>query len=392
MKRLWHTARKIGWFNLAFLGFLALPGLAQLALRDKGVTTENRVLAPVPAMPADLAAALHWPKQVDAWLDDHFGLRGSLVMLNNWVRWHGFGELATTRLIKGGHGRLFMGSHDGGIANSLILDVCGKTSEPLPDIAASVTHLLDRTSAAGLRPTLMIVPTAARLYPEDIPEPLATACRGATPAVDTLVAQLGRQDVFYPVAEMLALKPRMDVIPRRHFHWVGEPPLRVAERLAGQHWGLPRVFPLALEREYRSSDLAEINPGLGLVDTVKAPQYRNAGVHDCEGPHGLALCGPIPGIPDAAASVIARYERPGEGRLLVVADSFGDEIGHDFTEYFAEVWMVHLNTIGSLSPADHAIMAKALLQRFVGDRVVFVVHDAGALGGMSPFEHVLFPQ
>ncbi len=31
---------------------------------------------------------------------------------------------------------------------------------------------------------------------------------------------------------MQALKPRFDVLPRHHFHWAGEGPLRVAERVA----------------------------------------------------------------------------------------------------------------------------------------------------------------
>ena len=99
----------------------------------------------------------------------------------------------------------------------------------------------------------------------------------------------------------------------------------------------------------------------------------------------------IAGIPDAAAFVIARYERPGDGRLLVVADSFGDEIGHDFVEYFAEVWMVHINTWDSLSPVDRVTRATALLQRFAGGRVLYVVHDAGVLRTeLTRFGNVLF--
>ena len=175
---------------------------------------------------------------------------------------------------------------------------------------------------------------------------------------------LDRPDIVYPVSQMLALKARFDVMPRRHFHWAGEGPLRVAEIVAGSV-GLPQQLVLPLRPDNRASDLNGFDPGLGLHDRIDTPDLRKAGVAQCGG----ARCSP--GLPDA----IVAFSHTGPGRLLLIADSFGDEFAGDFSEFAGLVWLVRMN-LALVTPAEPLADA---LRGFDPDAVIVAYHDAGAL-------------
>ena len=265
-------------------------------------------------------------------------------------------------LVVGRNGRLFLGNHSGSPPNSLIEAVCGNTvsDATVATAAAAVAPVLDAGRATGLRFRFLIVPTPPRIYPEDVPPGIA--CDHF--AADRLAQALAAPDIVYPVAAMQALKPRFDVLPRHHFHWAGEGPLRVAE-LVADGMGLPRQLDLSLKSDNRASDLNGFDPGLGLHDRIGTPDLRRAGVAQCSG----ARCNPA--LPD---SVVA-FTHAGANRLLVIADSFGDEVGGDFSEYAGQVWLVRMNLalvtpIPALAAAIHAFQPEA---------VIVLYHDAGAL-------------
>ncbi len=265
-------------------------------------------------------------------------------------------------IVVGQHGRLFLGNHDGSPPGSLIADVCGSRVGPA-DIDRSVTLLhaiLAAGRATGLPFRVLVVPTAPRLYPEDLPP--GTPC--TDPAADRVVAALDDPAVIYPVAAMQAMKPHFDVLPRHHFHWAGEGPLRVAEQVA-DGLGLHRTVTLGLRSDNRASDLNGFYPGLGLHDRIGTPDLRTAGVAQCDG----ARCRP------PLPSALVAFARPGTGRILVIADSFGDEMAGDFSEYAAQVWLLRMNIALETPP----ILLTPLLHRFAPDAVIVAYHDAGAL-------------
>jgi hypothetical protein len=265
-------------------------------------------------------------------------------------------------MMVGRNGRLFLGNHDGSPIGSLIADVCGTGVGPdaIQRAAGSIGPVLAAGQNLAVPFRFVIVPTPPRLYPEDLP--LGIPC--ASPAADRLVAALANPSVVYPVAFMQSLKPRFDVLPRRHFHWAGEGPLRVAEYVA-DGMGLHRALSLSLRPDNRSSDLNGFFPGLGVHDRIGTPDLRAAGVSQCWG----ARC--TPAIPEAIVSFV----HPGPGKLLVLADSFGDEIAGNFSEYAGQVWLVRMNILLE-SPADPVVAA---LRQFHPDAVVVLYHDAGAL-------------
>ena len=60
----------------------------------------------------------------------------------------------------------------------------------------------------------------------------------------------------------------------------------------------------------------------------------------------------------------------------MIADSFGDAIGADFTEFAGQVWLLRMNLALHSPPAPIAALAIA---GFRPDAIVIVYHDAGAL-------------
>jgi hypothetical protein len=347
----------------------------------------------MPARPTSLDGLWRLPAATDGWLRDRFGLRQPLVRTNNWLRWQLFGEIGTARIDIGRHGRLFLHAHDAD-SMPLIAGLCGVgVSDAEIDASADgIVRSLVQVRRAGFDATLLLVPTAPRLYPEDIPEPLAADCAGLSPPVDRIVARIDAAGLgtalFYPVDLMSSFKPQFDPIPRHHFHWAGEAPLRVAEALAEGRWHIAHTLTLPLRTIGRASDLNNLNPGMAASDRIREPDVRAVGVRSCAG----VACGPIDGLPSGAERALERYARPEPGpRLLIVADSFGDEISRNFLEQFGEVWRVNTNYLSALSAADRRALANFLRTRFAGQKLLYVYHDAAALLGLPQTADLFSP-
>ena len=264
-------------------------------------------------------------------------------------------------LVVGQHGRLFLGSHPGGLPGSLISDVCGSTvgSHVIERAVSAVRPVLAAGHATGLPFRFVMVPTAPRIDPQDLPP--GTPC--SDPAADRFVAALNDPAVIYPLALMQALNQHFDVLPRHHFHWAGEGPLRVAEFVANT-MNLPRELTLSLRPDNRSSDLNGFYPGLGLHDRLNTPNLPAAGVKQCD-------AGCQPPLPAGVVS----FTHAGPGRLVVLADSFGDELAGNFSEFAGQVWLVQMNVALLAPPAPLA----AAIHGFRPTGIIVAYHDAGAL-------------
>ena len=277
-----------------------------------------------------------------------------------WLRYRVAGSVPPP-IVAGRHGRLFLGNHTGAAPGSLIAGICGGAGPAaIARAAGLIRPVLAAGRAAGVPFRFVIVPTAPRLYPEDLPAGMPCA----DPAADRLATALDDPAVIYPVAAMQAMKARFEVLPRRHFHWAGEGPLRVAEFVAAG-MGLHQSLTLPLRLDNRASDLDSFDPGLALTDPIGTADLRAAGVAQCTG----ARCDP--GLPEA----LTAYARPGPGRLLLIADSFGEEVAGDFSEFAGQVRLVRMNPALGTPPA---VLADALAG-FGPTAVIVLYHDAGAL-------------
>ncbi len=290
--------------------------------------------------------------------------------VEHWARYRLTGYVPPP-IVAGRNGRLFLGNHESGPPLSLIRTVCGDGvgDDVVPRAVASVRTVLQAGAATGVPFRFLIVPTAPRIYPEDVPPGM----RCDQFPTDRLVLALQDRTVVYPVDLMAELKKRFDVLPRRHFHWAGEGPLRVAEAVADS-MGLAQAIKLPLRLDNRSSDLNGFYPGMGVHDRIQTPNLKAASVAQCTGE------GCHPPIPAA----IVAFTRPGPGRLLVIADSFGDEIGGDFSEFAGTTWLVRMNlALEAPGPVSQAI------ERFHPDAIVVIYHDAGALALDAPAQSSL---
>jgi hypothetical protein len=390
-----RTDHRNRWFAALFAVCLLAPAIRQAAApAPADDVLENRKLAAAPDVPRTLDAAFELPSRIDAYLADHFGFRRQLVSANNWLRYRLFGEVASKQVVVGRNERLFLGTHNAERPDSLILDVCGVDvgDEEIARAADEIRALLQQTRAAGFRPFFLLVPTAPRLHAEDLPPALARRCADAVPSADRLFARLSKDpatqaDVAYPVTQMLALKQSFDVIPRKHFHWAGEGPLRVAKQIARDRLGIEPSLELPLRADNRTSDLNRLVPGLGARSRIRAPDYKAAPVQTC-----LAdSCATSIPLPPPLLAPLVRFQRPGAGRLLVVADSFGDEIAGTFVESFGDVLHLVTNLLPALAPAQRQQLADYLLQQYRPDVVLFVYHDGGFRSAARNARRALFP-
>lgn len=91
----------------AFLAFLLAPLGAAGLRRATGSAApaawgaENRAAAEFPAAPADVGDWSHWPRRVESWHDDHFGLRVEMLRAHAWLAVFVLGRNPSPRLILG---------------------------------------------------------------------------------------------------------------------------------------------------------------------------------------------------------------------------------------------------------------------------------------------------
>lgn len=381
-------------FIALFFLLLFAPLLLHLAtLGQSAVVFGGREPHPRPALPHGIRDVLQLPAALDLWLQDRHGLRRELVTLNGALRWHVLGDPASDRIVPGRRGRLFLANHDDAAANSLILDTCGAgTGAAKLDTADQAIRTIDaRLRQTGLRPAFLIIPTAARLYPEDLPPPFDAQCAGRMPPVDALAARMTTPApvLHYPLPAMAAMKPERDVIPRRNFHWSGDVPRQVIAHFSEQVLGLRQaVAPAGTDTRIRT-DFASINPGMYTTFPARVLDGAAMGWRLCI----QQQCGAVDGVPASAVRPLQRYLREGPGaRLLLIGDSYSEWSAEMFTPHAAEIWHIRTNLLGLLAPADRTALMAAALRRFQGQHVVLMFHDFGALTTIPALPGLLWPE
>ena len=388
-----HASRGIVFIACFFVLLFSPLALHIATLGHSAVVFATREAHPRPGVPRSFAEAVKLPAALDLWLQDRHGLRRELVTLNGYIRWHLLGDPASPRILPGRNGRLFMTHHDDAAANSLILDICGATDVTRQvDTALAALRTVNAVARAdGLRPAFLIIPSAARLYPEDLPEPFDRQCAGHAPPVDGLAERMAQVPgiVFrYPLASMLAMKPELEVAPRINLHWAGEVPQRIISAFATQTLGLPAAVPLVSKEIAQRTDFSYINPGMNNTFPSRIPDQDAMGWRVCVQQH----CGPIEGVSNSAARPLLRYLREGPGaRIVVIGDSFSEWSTEMFIPYAREIWHIRTNILRHQAPADRDALMAAVRTRFQGEHVVFLFHDFGALMTVPQLPEMLWP-
>lgn len=213
--RLSSVRRLCAWlFIAAVSGFLLTPALVQLLVPNPDVPSENRPFASWPAWPRSPGEAFSLPARIEAYFQDHFGLRYQMIVASNRLRYALFGQMPSQQVIEGRNGRLFLTSHQAAAPFALLDVICGVgVSDAAADKAArSITGFLRGLPEVGPRVLLAVIPSSPAIYPEDLPPWRQKQCEAAEPTVARIASRLP-PDVLgswaYPLEEELRLKQRL---------------------------------------------------------------------------------------------------------------------------------------------------------------------------------------
>lgn len=357
---------------------------------------ENRVLAARPSLPQEAKAWLVFPAQMEAYVNDHFGLRQNLIAWHNQLRYAILNEAASPQLSVGKDGFLFFNSHEAKHPRRMSDFLCGQFLRQtggqavLHELAQEVRSTMQQALRQTPFTSLVFVPTKPILYPENLPTWMREECSQGQPTLPALLQQVAQldqadaeegsavsQSVFYPLAAMQAQKATQLLYPKPNFHWHGQGAQVVAQNIAEQEWHLTAQRRLQFMSETVPSDMQSFMPGIALNIDILTPDYAASGVDACLG----GAC-----FPESASAAklgdVSRYRaRKTNGetatplkKLLIISDSFGQGGAGYFSAYFDEVWHVSINNTGALNSAERAQL-QADLSRFAPDRVLFLFHD-----------------
>jgi hypothetical protein len=382
-------------FIVAVAVVLVTPAMVHLFMPHRSEPSENRRFATWPAAPRSLDEALALPSRIDAYIQDHFGLRARMIATHNRLKYALFGEMPTQQVIEGDGGRLFFTSHAATTPFKLIETVCGVDVEDadIEESARSSARLIEHLRAVTPDSLLLIAPTAPVVYTEDLPDWLERKCRQAEPTATRVAARLpeaAKAGWVYPLEEALRLKPAMDVYPHTFFHWLGAAPRRIVESIAEQRLGLVKRTDVPTVLKSVGSDLGQFLAGLQFTSHAPIPDWRRAGIEACTGPACFPELGEIAGLLED----VSRYRTPGAGgtRILVLSDSFGMNAAGYFSQYVGEVRHFNVNTLRTLSAGQVGRFKRFAFAEYDPDIVVAIFQDGGLLIGPEQLNQGLWPE
>lgn len=383
-----------GLLIAAVAAFLLTPGVVQVLVPDPSVPSENRAFARWPAWPRSAGEAFSLPARIEAYFQDHFGLRYQMIAASNRLRYALFGQMPSQQVIEGRNGRLFLTTHDAATPFALLDVICGAgvSEAAINQAAQSIAAFLRRLPEAEPRSLLAVIPSSPAIYPEDLPAWRRRQCDGAEPVVARIAARLP-PDVLgawaYPLEEELRLKQQLEMYPRTGFHWIGEAAGRVIGHIAEQHLGLERHIDVPGRPRQVPSDLGQFMPGLWFSSMAELPDWRRAGVEACDGPACFPELGDITKLFPALSRF--RSSQAGPKRLLILSDSFGTNAAGYFAPYAGEVQHFSTNDFALLSSEQAAAFRRYVLDEYRPDLIVFLYHDGNVMGLGKNLAQILWP-
>jgi alginate O-acetyltransferase complex protein AlgJ len=292
---------------------LAAP-LLLTVLSGKGESIseeERRALTPLPGLPRTVRDWDHFPRNLDAYLRDHFVPRGAMILAHA-VLAHGLFDLSHWVLADGNddvligpQGRMFYRG------NAMIEQSAGLIvrSDAVLETADVVRDVASALASRGIRFVFAVVPNSATIYPEDLP-PWARNT-GLPTETDTLLRDLSARHVLTVDlrAALMAAKADGLLYMKHDSHWTPDGSRvgfnALVEALGRPQWQIPATA-LGAPQITRGGDLARM---LGVGDAVS------------EWVRPLTL--PAGEVDASSASLLVSTMPGGQGpTVLVLGDSF----------------------------------------------------------------------
>jgi hypothetical protein len=307
------------FFAVAAFLLLASPLVAGLVYPDgaASILMEGRTPAPAPGAPVDSADWFRLSKQIDAYLQDHFGLRQALLHAHRELSKPLFGSY---KVLMGRGGRMFY------LGNEMVLQSAGLVMRD--QAVAQTTDLLarmnDELHARGIRFLVAPPPNASSVYTDDLP--LRAQNTGRPTEYDLLMSNLAAKGV--PAVDLRPVlkkaRPGGSVFYMHDTHWSFRGALAaynaIVEADAHPDWRLDPSSALG-PAVRKGGDMAKI---LGLADKIS------------EHTENLTFPGgrKIP-LPDK--DIIETFDKPGPKILI-----FGDSLTLDF---FPPMLLQHVGSV-----------------------------------------------
>ena len=386
--------------RVAILGFLALPLLVTL-LRPDAETTEQRVLAPPPGVPANVDEALAWPAKAEAWSNDHFGWRDEMVESYARLRHDLFKRFPTNQMMAGRGDRIFLAAHNdrGQGAPYTALIACGWQFDDGPRIVREFGQFDDVMKARGIPARMLIAPSGPVVYSDEMLPWQSERCKPDQVPLRGLLASReltpeARARIYFPLSEVWAMRDRIEFFPKTHFHWGASGAGAVASLTERHFWQRSDEDskPIPLAAKVGPSDVAYLFTGIERDSLADTPDFGGTTITPCFG----ADCFPAVKPMMEKLAVVGRYvnSAPGLGpRLVIFSDSFGYMGAPMFARYHREVVYVSTNALARLDPEEVAQLRRLMLVPGSDDEVLFLYHDATVLWGRVGTDlALLFPE
>lgn len=317
------------WQIVWLLGFallLGAPAIGWLArVKPPAAMQEMRELAPWPDPQATPLVA--WPAKFEAWLRDHFPLRGHIVRAHSVVRHRWLGA-PSANVIVGRDDWLFYAG------DRTAEDFTGRdalTPEQLAHWSAVLEGRRAWLRARGIAHLFVIVPNKSTIYPEQMPAGLRAAARpGKT---DQLLAHLRARGSD---AAVLDLRPTLLALrAQQRAYWTADSHWNAHGHLAATEAILAKLKAMGLDAgadDWRAGVKIETGPRiadcadlLAMRDLWPAPaedQLRL--VRPADARAGTSALADLPPWKDAPwwKKPIVSERDAARGRVVLLTDSF----------------------------------------------------------------------
>ncbi len=324
---------------VCFFLLLLAPNLAGLVLRGEEENLEKRQLAEWPSVTAENYEEA--PARIEAYINDHAPFRSR--MLDGYAEWNWrvFGSVDHDEVIAGRDGWLF---YLGGDSLQDMLGLPVFTERQMEEILEKLLRVRERYVQAPEDFVLFIAPNKERVYGEYLPEAYAPA--GEHFAAEELVDYIRAHSdirVIYPLEELRAAREDCLLYYKTDTHWnmagafVGAQ--RLLGELGGEPAGLDQMQQIWGDDVFRG-DLADMvhlpdeyvdDRWISLTGWLDDVEYEAP-------PEERLSFGSAPGAPDPR-------------RLLMVRDSFGENMRPWLMRYFRRSAIVHVNLLLERGPS-----------------------------------------
>jgi alginate O-acetyltransferase complex protein AlgJ len=226
---------------------------------------EGRRLAPVPDPPTSLAGLADLPREVDAYLSDHFGLRHAMIKLHRDLS-HPLVIRVNTAAMIGRDGRMFY-QGDEMVRQSAGLILRDARVAEAADLAQAMRDVLEKQ---GVRFLVLIPPNASTIYQDDLPD--WAQRKGRKTEYDLFLEDLAARGV-----KAVDLRPALggvrdegkEAYRMTDAHWTPRGAIAgydaVVEADGHPDWRIDPTTALGPPQEWKGGDVARI---LGVQDEV----------------------------------------------------------------------------------------------------------------------------